>query len=98
MIGVREKVEKSKAAQQAEQQARADAMNQKYRDLFASELGREVLADLDHKFQPTTRAFRSEGGRAVDPWKAASRDGEKAVVNYILRRIRRANESKTKNT
>lgn len=80
------------AADAERRRADNEALNQKFRDLFASDLGQEVLAHLENKFQPRGRRFgiAAKGGPPMDPFAAAVRDGEAAVINYVKSRIENA--------
>lgn len=72
-------------------------MAQRYRDLFTGDLGGEVLADLAKRFPPEGRRFRKgRDGGPVDPYLAAVRDGEGAVVAFIRNQVRKADENERK--
>lgn len=70
--------------------AENEAMNQKYRDLFSTDLGRDVMGDLLAKFPASRRCFKFNDARPIDPFEAAVHDGESAVTNYIQTRINNA--------
>lgn len=70
-----------------------EAMNARFRELFSTDLGQEVLKALREKFPPHSRRFKySPGGGPIDPLAAAVRDGEGAVINYIDSRIEAADK------
>lgn len=70
----------------------ADRLNQQIADVFSTDTGREVLAHLIKRFDLTGRTFLASEKGDVNALRAAVRDGERAVVSYLISRARAGNK------
>lgn len=78
-------------------QAELDRVAQLFREVFTSDAGAEVLEDLARRFPADARRFRKQrDGGPVDPYLAAVRDGEGAVVAFIKDQVRKADANERK--
>ena len=67
-------------------QSAEEALTRSYAVLFSGDHGRMIIADLIDRFGLTERVFIRDGAGDVSETKAQIRDGERAAVNYILKR------------
>lgn len=83
------------AAVEAERLKENDRLNQLYAELVESDLGREIMKDLRKRFGAGRRRFLQNPNGSTDPWSAAVRDGESAVIHYIETRAGKGNDRET---
>lgn len=60
--------------------------------VFDTENGRELLGYLAKRYDLLGRVFIPSDRGDVNALRAATRDGERAVVNHLLKLVRKANE------
>lgn len=89
--GVREK-RAAAADADGSRQKDNDRLNAVYAEFIASNIGAEIMEDLAKRFGAGRRRFLQNPNGSTDPWSAAVRDGESAVVHYIETRARKGNE------
>lgn len=69
-----------------------DRLSQQIADVFSTETGQEVLGHLVKRFDLTGRSFLATDRGEVNALRAAVRDGERAVVSYLIARARAGNK------
>jgi hypothetical protein len=86
--------EKQACASEAQESYRKeqDRINQMMAAVFGSDDGQQVLAHLIKRYDLTGRSFLAGEKGDVNALRAAVRDGERAVVNYVITRARCANK------
>lgn len=70
----------------------ADRMNQIYAAVLSTDDGRAMLSNLIKQFNLVGRTFLPGEKGDVNALRAAVRDGERSVVNYMIQRARAANK------
>jgi hypothetical protein len=89
-MNIDEKLAKA-AAENDRRRKDVDRVAQLYAAVFSSPDGQEVLAHLAKRFDLCGRTFIPAERGELNALRAAVRDGERAVVQYVLSAVRTGN-------